>query len=264
MRRIARMSSSQTPATILVNQHGDSRLILICEHAGNFIPSHLNSLGLDAPSLTRHIAWDIGAEGVARALSALLDAPLVLQRWSRLVYDCNRPPSAPDAMPERSEVTEVPGNRRLSMEERAWRIQHLYEPFHDAIAGLLDAAQRRGAEPAVITIHSFTPVYKGQPRGVEVGLLFNADGRLAKKMAEHSHLLPAAAVRLNEPYGPKDGVLHTLTRHAEPRGLLNVMIEIRNDLIATEAEQERWAGRLAEMIRVCLASPGAHGALHRP
>ena len=143
---------------ILVNEGGRSPYVLICEHASNRVPAKLGTLGLPQVELTRHIAFDIGAERVARVLSRLLDAPLVLQRYSRLAYDCNRPPEAPDAMPALSETTRIPGNENLPAEDRHARITALYRPFHTAVALLLDrrAADRR--ETIVVSIHRFTPI----------------------------------------------------------------------------------------------------------
>lgn len=227
---------------IAVNGQGTSPYVLICEHAGNRIPARLGSLGLAEADLQRHIAWDIGAENVARLLSRLIDAPLLLQRYSRLVYDCNRPPESPDAMPEVSELTRVPGNAGLSAADRLARVRDIYRPFHDGVAALLDSRACEGRTSLVVSIHSFTPVYKGKPRSVELGILHDHDTRLSSKLIKS---FPNVAARLNEPYGPKDGVMHTLNLHAAPRGLQHAMIEIRNDLIANERGQDEWAQRLS-------------------
>jgi predicted N-formylglutamate amidohydrolase len=230
---------------VLVNADGRCPCALVCEHASNRLPRALGTLGLDQSDLQRHIAWDIGAERVARRLAQLIDAPLVLQRYSRLAYDCNRPPDSPDAMPELSETTHIPGNRALSPADRLARIREIYRPFHAAVADLLDERSAAGRRSTVVTVHSFTPVYKGQPRSVELGLLHDRDFRLAER------LLPRFAdvdARFNEPYGPEDGVLHTLNLHAAPRGLAHVMVEIRNDLVADERGQQQWAERLCAAL----------------
>lgn len=224
------------------NGSGSSPCVLICEHASNVMPQRLGNLGLPAADLQRHIAWDIGAEKTARRLARLLDAPLLLQRYSRLVYDCNRPPESPDAMPEVSEVTAIPGNRNLSAADRLARIREIYRPFHGGIFDFLDgrAAERRPT--FLVSLHSFTPVYKGKQRSTELGILYDRDTRLSAQLIKS---FPKVDARLNEPYGPKDGVLHLLNLHAAPRGLRHVMIEVRNDLIATERGQEEWAQRLS-------------------
>jgi predicted N-formylglutamate amidohydrolase len=227
---------------ILVSGDGPSPYVLICEHASNRLPKSLGTLGLPASDLQRHIAWDIGAEGVARRLARLLEAPLVLQRYSRLAYDCNRPPDSADAMPELSETTPIPGNCHLSSADRLARIGEIYRPFHAAVAGLLDRRAAEGVRSTVVSIHSFTPVYKGRPRTVELGILHDRDTRLAAQLIG---AFPDVDARLNEPYGPADGVLHTLNLHAAPRNLMHVMIEIRNDFIPDERGQHEWARRLS-------------------
>ena len=227
---------------IAVNEQGRSPFVLICEHASNTLPKALGTLGLAEADLTRHIAWDIGAEKVARLLSRLIDAPLLLQRYSRLAYDCNRPPESPDAMPEVSELTAIPGNRRLSAKDRLARIDGIYRPFHDGVSRLLDRRAAAGIRSLVVSIHSFTPVYKGKSRSVELGILHDRDTTLSSKLIKS---FPNIDARLNEPYGPKDGVMHTLNLHAAPRGLQHAMIEIRNDLIATDRGQDEWAQRLS-------------------
>lgn len=227
---------------IAVNAQGRSPFVLICEHASNTMPKKLGTLGLPESELTRHIAWDIGAEGVARLLSRLMDAPLLLQRYSRLAYDCNRPPESPDSIPEVSELTSIPGNRKLSPEDRLARAREIYRPFHDGVSAVLDERAAGGQRSLVVSIHSFTPVYKGKPRSVELGILHDRDTTLSAKLIKS---FPNVDARLNEPYGPKDGVLHTLNLHGFTRGLQHAMIEIRNDLVSTERGQDEWAQRLS-------------------
>jgi predicted N-formylglutamate amidohydrolase len=227
---------------IAVNEVGRSPYVLICEHASRLMPKALGTLGLPESETSRHIAWDIGAENVARVLSRLMDAPLLLQRYSRLAYDCNRPPEAPDCIPELSETTVVPGNRKLSAESRLARIREIYRPFHDGISQMLDRRAAQGIKSLVVSIHSFTPIYKGKARSVELGILHDRDISLSSKLIKG---FPNVDARLNEPYGPKDGVLHTLNMHAFARGLQHAMIEIRNDLVNTERGQDEWGQRLS-------------------
>lgn len=225
-----------------VNAEGRSPFVLICEHASRRMPRRLGTLGLPGAELERHIAWDIGAEPVARLLSRLMDAPLALQRYSRLAYDCNRPPESPGAMPEVSELTVIPGNKGLSAAERLARIDGIYRPFHDGVSRLLDARAAAGMKTLIVSIHSFTPVYKGNRRSVELGILHDRDQILATRLIKS---FPNIDARLNEPYGPKDGVMHTLNLHGFARGLPHAMIEIRNDLVADGRGQDEWAQRLS-------------------
>jgi predicted N-formylglutamate amidohydrolase len=227
---------------LCVNAEGRSPYVLVCEHASRHLPRRLGSLGLSEAERESHIAWDLGAEKVARLLSRLMDAPLLLQRYSRLAYDCNRPPESADAIPEVSELTQVPGNRRLSPEDRLARMREIYRPFHDGVSLLLDRRAAGGVRSLVVSIHSFTPVYKGKPRSVELGILHDRDTTLSAKLIKS---FPNIDARLNEPYGPKDGVLHTLNMHGFARGLQHAMIEIRNDLVAAERGQDEWAQRLS-------------------
>jgi predicted N-formylglutamate amidohydrolase len=241
----ASLLESKDGPVVLVNGSGRSPYVLICEHASNLLPKTLGTLGLPESELHRHIAWDIGAEKVARRLSMLMEAPLVLQRYSRLAYDCNRPPDAADAMPEISETTPIPGNRNLSPADKLARIREIYRPFHSAIADLLDNRATEGVRSLVVTVHSFTPVYKGQRRDVELGILHDRDTRLSARLITS---FPGVDARLNEPYDPRHGVFHTLTMHAAARGLPHVMIEIRNDLISDERGQDEWAERLSAAL----------------
>jgi predicted N-formylglutamate amidohydrolase len=229
------------PAEI-IHGNGASPIVLVCEHASNRIPKSLGTLGLKTEDLNRHIAWDIGAEKTARLLAKLLDAPLILQRYSRLVYDCNRPPEAEAAMPPKSEVFDIPGNVNLSAENRLQRIQEIYRPFMDAISAFLDQRAANRIRTMLVSIHSFTKIYHGKPRALELGLLFDRDATLANQLVRS---FAGINTQLNEPYGPKDGVMHVMNQHAAPRGLNHLMIEVRNDLIEHERGQQEWAQRLS-------------------
>ncbi len=245
------------PAPLVVNPAGASPVIVVCEHASCFFPPELDSLGLGAESRKSHIAWDPGAMQVAQAISERLDAVLVASQVSRLVYDCNRPPSSASAVPVKSEIFDVPGNRDLSHAERGARIALVYEPFRTCLAAVITAAKR----PAVIvTIHSYTPVYNGKPRDVELGILHDRDARLADAMLANAPHHTTLKVRRNEPYGPQDGVTHTLRENGVRTGLHNVMIEIRNDLIATPEAQDAVADMLSRLISSGLRDLGIAGA----
>ncbi len=235
------LSDTDRPVFEVVNADAPSPIVLICEHASAYIPPHLNNLGLSGDVLTSHAAWDPGALGVAQGLSQHLDAVLVASRISRLVYDCNRPPGHPGAMPARSEVYDIPGNMDVSDEERQRRHDAYYRPFRDAVAQAIRSVRK----PIIATIHSFTPIYHGQVRDVEIGILHDQDTRVADAMLACGAAHTPHIVRRNEPYGPVDGVTHTVAEHATPRGFPNVMIEVRNDLIATPDAQAEVARQLA-------------------
>lgn len=233
----------------LRNPERSGACLIVCEHASSFIPPQYGDLGLDAAARTSHIAWDPGAFEVAQRMAALLDAPLLAQGASRLLYDCNRPPHESSAVPQVSEVYRIPGNEGLSPEQRAERAALFYHPFRDALAAAIEA---RRQPPVLVTVHSFTPVWHGVSREVEIGILHDADSRLADAMLAEAGKEPGFVVRRNEPYGPQDGVTHTLVVHALPRGLPNVMIEIRNDLIAETGDQQAIAERLAAWLKAAL------------
>lgn len=226
---------------------GASSVVLVCEHAGHHVPAALNDLGLSSEARFSHIAWDPGAMGVARAMSKVLDAVLVASNVSRLVYDCNRPPDAPDAMRAQSEAYEIPGNAHLSDAEKQARVAAYYEPFRDTLATEMAVK----ASPVLVTIHSFTPVYNGLHRAVEVGVLHDQDSRLADALLD---VADRDNVLRNAPYGPEDGVTHTLKQHAIPFGHLNVMLEVRNDLIQNETDQANMGQLLAGWLTKALSN----------
>jgi predicted N-formylglutamate amidohydrolase len=236
------------PAAEVINPDGAAPICLVCEHASAFIPATLNDLGLAAADRHSHAAWDIGGRDLAVALARQLNAPLVASRVSRLVYDCNRPPIAPDAIPARSEVIDIPGNANLTAEQRAARVAEVYEPFHTL---LIETLGRFETPPTLVTIHSFTPIWHGTPRAVELGLLHDSDDRLARAMLTAAP--DGVDTRLNAPYSVTDGVTHTLREHAIARGLQNVMIEVRNDLISDATGVARFSEILSQMLTTALA-----------
>ena len=239
---------------IIENAQSRGRVVLVCEHASNHIPEAWGDLGLSAAQRVAHIAWDPGALGLARNLAQRLDAVLVHAPVSRLVYDCNRAPDMPGAMPLRSEIHDIPGNARISAEERAARTAAIYVPFHDGLHALLMDRIARGLDPVVVTIHSFTPVYFGAPRAVEFGVIHDADTALARSILDAARSGTTLKAEMNEPYSAQDDVTHTLRLQATPYGLPNAMLEIRNDLIATPAAEAAMADRLALALAAAVAA----------
>lgn len=236
-----------SPVRVLREQ-GASDLFLTADHAGRAIPRSLGTLGLADSELVRHIGWDIGIADVTQRLSASLDATAVLQTYSRLVIDCNRDPSVASAMPEVSELTEIPGNRDLTDGQRAARREAIFDPYHARIRALLDARNAAGRRTVYIAMHSFTPVFKGESRAMEVGVLYNRDPRLASILLELLRAEGDLAVGDNAPYAVSDITDYGVPTHAEKRGLPHVEIEIRQDLIADAAGQAAWAERFHRLL----------------
>lgn len=240
-----------------VNPTGASSIFLTCEHAGRTVPAALGDLGIAPDEMDRHIAYDVGAEGVARGLAERLDAPLILQRYSRLVIDCNRPFEAKDCIVKQSDGTVVPANADVSDHEARCRYVEIHQPLHEAIATALDQRQAMGKPLFLVSVHSFTPVMRatGAVRDFELGLLYNRDARLAERLAETFHAQnPDVTVKLNAPYHVDDISDYTIPMHGERRGIPHVLIEVRNDLINDARGQEEWAGRLAGPLRLAAAS----------
>jgi len=237
------------PAVEVLNPEGTSDIVLLCEHASNHIPTEYDGLGLEPHHLQRHIAWDIGAANVTRALSRMIDAPAFLAGYSRLLVDLNRPIGAPTSIPAVSEATTIPGNLGLEADERDRRAAIMFEPFHERVAGFLDARAAAGRTTTLVTVHSFTPVFLGVARPWHVGVLYAAarsyGERLLGRLRAGDPDLVAAA---NEPYQIASDSDYAIPVHGDGRGLEAVLIEIRNDLIATPAGATAWAARLAAAL----------------
>jgi len=232
----------------VLHEAAASDFLLTADHAGRAIPRRLGKLGLPDHELDRHIAWDIGIAGVTERLSTALNATAVLQTYSRLVIDCNRDPSVASSIPEVSETTPIPGNIDLSPADRAARRIAIFEPYHARIRALLDARQAAGRRIVFVAMHSFTPVFKGESRAMQVGVLYNRDARLANIMLELLRAEGDLVVGDNAPYAVSDLTDYGAPVHAEKRGLTHVEIEIRQDLIADEAGQAAWAERFARLF----------------
>lgn len=251
--RLDRQNSSESVYTDdfpvrIVNENGTSSYLLICEHASCFMPEKFAGLGLSPAALRAHIAWDPGAIEVARYLSEALDATLVEAKLSRLLIDCNRPLTAPDLIPEISELTPVPGNVDLSDEQRQERIELSYNPFHLAVEQQLEKRKARGQDSWVVTVHSYTPVYKNVSRPWQVGIIHDDDVRLAAPLINELQNNTTLNIGINEPYSPADRVYFTLERHARAHGHACAMIEIRNDEISDADGQKKWGKILADCL----------------
>ncbi len=241
--------SAEAPFESL-NPDADAPLIVLCDHATNIVPACVSGgdLGLPAAEMTRHIAYDPGALGVARALAEMLGAPMLSTRFSRLVIDPNRGEDDPTLVMRLYDGTIIPANRRIDAAEVARRLEAFHRPYHAAIEAAADRLVGLGRDPALISIHSYTPkLVNGAPRPWHVGVLWRHDGRIAQPLLRRLRDEPDLCVGENEPY---DGQLEgdTLSRHGTRRNRRHVLIELRQDLIETPADQRRWAARLAPMI----------------
>ena len=249
-----RVLAPDDPPPVFVHRpEGASDLFITCDHAGNQIPRTLGTLGLEPLHLARHIGWDVGASGLSRRLSELLDATVITQTYSRLVIDCNRQPSRHDSIATLSENTEVPGNLDLTAEAADARVREIFWPYHEAIVQALDARDVAGRRTVLIAMHSFTPVYLGQSRPWHIGLLYNRDARLAAILRELMAEDPALCIGDNQPYAVSDDSDYGIPVHGEQRGIPHIEIEMRHDLIETVADQQAWAERFAEWFTRALA-----------
>lgn len=244
-------SAAEPAAFEIVNEQGKSNLVLVCDHASNYVPACLNKLGLTEDQLNDHIGWDPGAAAVARLLAKDLDAALVLSAYSRLVIDCNRPLASSELIPEQSAGVVVPGNQHLSSYERADRVQSLFIPYHDAIESLLDARLLSDPQNPVIflSIHSFTPFLFDEQRPWHIGVSHKTDDRFAKNLYKALMQQDDIIVGFNEPYPIEDAFDYSIPTHGEARGLPSAMIEIRQDGLTTETGIARWAERIANAFR---------------
>jgi len=237
------------------NEAAPAKLLFLCDHASNRVPAELDNLGLAPDDFQRHIAYDIGAAKLTRALADLAAAPAVIARWSRLVVDLNRGADDPTVVMRLSDGRVIPANRDLDAAAVKERIRRYHAPYHAAIAEKIAAARAQGKVPILVSMHSFTPQWRGRARPWHVGVLWDKDGRLALPLLERLRAEGDIVVGDNEPYS---GALENdaLYRHGTMNGLPHVLIEVRQDLIADDDGVKRWASRLSEILRDAIAEMG--------
>jgi predicted N-formylglutamate amidohydrolase len=247
------LDANDAPPFTVEHPDGSSPYVLTCDHASRRLPSRLDRLGLSEEALETHIAWDIGAAGVAHRLADALDAFLIMTNYSRLAIDCNRPPGSADSIVARSERTGIPGNRDVSGEEAEARATALFHPYHDRIRAELDARRERKRPAVLLALHSFTPAYHGVERPWHAGLLYGRDSRLGRVLLELLRADPGLNIGDNEPYAVSDRTDYAIPVHGERRGVPSAGLEIRQDLIADADGQDAWAARLAPLLERALA-----------
>lgn len=243
------LAADEPPPFMELGRQGQSNFVILVDHASPRIPRALGDLGLPTSELQRHIAWDIGALGVARRMAAALDAPLVAQNYSRLVIDCNRDPKVAASIPAVGESTEVPGNIGLSGDEIAARRAEIFDPYHDHVRALLDERLAAGRPTILVAQHSMTNIFKGQRREMHAAVLYNRDRRFAGLVLDRLRRETDLQIGDNEPYFVSDETDYTIPRHGEARGLPHVEIEIRQDLIGEDAGQHAWARLITRALQ---------------
>lgn len=250
------MSSFTDDPVELIDGSLEAGVLFLCDHATNALPEACGTLGLPKEELARHIAFDIGAAWVTRRLAAIFGAPAILSRFSRLLIDPNRGLDDPTLVMRLCDGGIVPANARISGEEIAYRQTHYWQPYRAAISNTIEAMLDQGPPPAVISIHTFTPTWKGRPRPWEIGILWDSDPRLAKPLIAALRQ-DGLCVGDNEPY---DGALigDTLDEEVTRRGLAGLLIETRQDLVESETMANTWAQRLARILRPLLERPELH------
>lgn len=254
------LDPSDPPPFRVAEGSPSSPFFIAADHAGRVIPRGLGSLGLSSAELDTHIAWDIGIGGVSQHLAAHLEAFFIAQTYSRLVIDCNRPLSASTSIVQQSEYTVVPGNAHLTAAEAEARALAIFHPYHDRIDAELARRESTGQATIFIAMHSFTPRYKGFDRPWHVGVLYNREKRLALPLLD---LLRREGLEVgdNQPYFVSDDTDYAIPRYGEGRGNLCVELEVRQDLITSEAQQARWGGLLARALRAAVEACGSGPAI---
>jgi predicted N-formylglutamate amidohydrolase len=249
----ALLSDQDPPPFRAMPGDATSAYVITCDHAGRAIPQGLGTLGVSAADLDTHVAWDIGAAGVAERLGALLGGFVILQTYSRLVIDCNRPLRVTSSIATKSEYTVVPGNQGITRAQAELRAEAIFHPYHRRIDRELERHEREGRRAVFVAVHSFTPRYMGADRVWHAGVLYGKDARLGRAVLELLRQEAGLVVGDNEPYAVSELTDYGIVQHAERRGLLCVELEVRQDLIAEAPGQAIWAERLARVLSAAVA-----------
>jgi predicted N-formylglutamate amidohydrolase len=245
------------PLTVL-NETSEAPFLFLCDHASNAVPAKLKGLGLLERDLNRHIAHDIGAAEMTRRLAERFDAPAVLSGYSRLVIDCNRQLGHPSSILTVSDGVEIPGNKNVGAEEAAERAEACFWPYHRRIGQLMDAIHARGACPAIVSIHSFTPVLGGEFRPWHIGVLWDEDDRMSAPLIDTLRGNGEIEVGDNEPYSGRARFGYSIEQHATATGYPGVLIEVREDLIAAPEDSRRIGDELGDALAPILADSGLY------
>jgi predicted N-formylglutamate amidohydrolase len=247
------LGDGDPPPFVVTNPDGSSPILLVGDHAGHAIPARLGDLGLSQTDRARHIAWDIGVAGLGQLLADRLDACFIRQTYSRLVFDCNRRFEDPTAIAEVSDLTPIPANQGLSLEDKQARLDEVYRPYEAAIAQILDARARAGRKTLLFSLHSFTPVYQGFVRPWRYGVIHRNDSPLSARVLALLQRQFGEAAGDNLPYA-MDGTDNTVDVHALPRGLDYLELEVRQDLIADAVGQRAEAEIIAPLLQEALSA----------
>jgi predicted N-formylglutamate amidohydrolase len=239
----------------LFNPDAPAPVLLMCDHAGRAVPDGIQQLGISEEALVRHIGWDIGAAELTRGLARRLAAPAILNHASRLLIDVNRRPGTVTSIPEISDGCVVPGNHGLEFGDIVERVRRYFLPYHRTVARRVGAFRRAGIVPALIAIHSYTPVMHGEDRPWQVGILWRGDQRLSRPLLDALAARGDLVVGDNQPYSGLRDFGFTVQFHAQRPRLPHVMIEVRQDEIDAPEGVQRWERILHEALQEPLDDP---------
>lgn len=264
MNRYPLIGPGDPPPFMTYNDHGKARVLLVADHASPYFPAAMNQLGLADWVLERHVAWDIGSDKLTRLLADELDAQAVLAGFSRLMVEPNRRLDDPTAIPEVSDGIGIPGNLDLDEGQKALRVQSFFQPYHDAIEDRLGRFAACGEVPALVSVHTCTPVFDRVVRPWHIGVMWDSDPRIALPLMEGLRRMDGICVGDNEPYSGRHPHDFTVDFHGERAGLPHVGIEVRQDLVKDEAGARQWATILATCLAPVLADHSLYRRLQAP
>lgn len=247
--------SSPTAPFTTYNDDAPAPVLVVADHASRHIPEDMHQLGLADWVLERHVAWDIGSDQLARFLAAELNAPLILAGFSRLIIDPNRNPDSRSSVVDISDGIAIPGNMDLNERQKDHRIQSFFQPYHDRIAEQLADFAARGIVPAMIAVHTCSPVFDRVVRPWHIGIMWDKDPRIPVPLMQTLASMEGICIGDNEPYSGRHPHDFTIDHHAEAAGLPHAGIEVRQDLVADKEGARQWAGILAKALKGILADP---------
>jgi len=241
------LGADEPPPVSVINPGGRAKCLLVCDHASNRVPRKLGTLGLAEEELQKHSSWDIGAREATLLFAELLDAQAVIANYSRMVVDLNRRLDHPTIFPTSSEGVPVPGNIEMNEADGALRVDEIYRPYHETLANTVDQYLARGIVPAIISVHSYTPVFYGQLRPWQAAALWVQDPRLPRPFIDGMRA-KGYKVGDNEPYDGRIMRGATTHMHADGRRLPNILIEYRNDMLGDAAQREKLVRDTCEVL----------------